>query len=144
MVDNSFFLGTRATPKTTEEFPVIDCKEQTSENSVSQEAMDSFQFDSERFFKTYGENAPEEISKFLNKDLIDSDPEGFNKLYTVLLRRLCLECDKRLPLKSLVRVIEGDNVEEREEIISFLESTGLMEQTYKTFKMIRMLPNLND
>jgi hypothetical protein len=144
MVDNSFFLGTSAIPKTTEEFPVIDCKEKTFEDSVSQSIIRYFQFDSEQFFKTYGENAPEEISKFLNKDLIDNNPECFNKLYTVLLRRLCLECDKRLPLESLVRVLEGNNFEEREEIIFFLESTGLMEQTYKTFKMMRMLPNLND
>jgi hypothetical protein len=144
MVDNSFFLRTNAIPKTTEELPIIDYKEQTSEDSVSQGIMDSFQFDSEQFFKTYGENAPKEISKFLNKDLIDNSPDCFVELYHVLLRRLCLERDKRLPLASLARVIEGNNLEEREEIASFLESTGLMEQTHKTFKMLRMLPNLND
>jgi len=144
MVDNSFFLGANTRSTTRENVPMIDYNEDPSEDSISQSAMDSFKLDSENFFRVYGEDSPEEISKFLNKDLIDKDPERFKELYIVLLRRLCLECDKRLPLKTLIKVIEGNDLEEAEEIASFLIHTGLMDQTYERFKMLGMLPNLND
>jgi hypothetical protein len=43
-------------------------------------------------------------------------------------------------LKSLSQLIQGNNQEEREAITIFLENRGLLEETYKRFKIIGLLP----
>jgi hypothetical protein len=124
----------------TEESIIATCCDEVKEPDVIDLYLQDFQSDPDKFFDEYGKKSPELISSFMNTELIDSDPECFVFLYNLLLRKVCFDCDKDVALKSLSQLIQGNNQEEREAITIFLENRGLLEETYKRFKIIGLLP----
>jgi len=141
MVDNSFFLGLRALPTVNKEVDVTDCEKESSNNDVIQSRMTHFRYDPENFFQKYEEDTPEMIVEFLNSSL-EEDIDSFVELYRVLLRRICLNYDKTLPLQSLWEFISDDVDNCNHRVITVLRNTVLAEETLDKLAKLHMKDEL--
>jgi len=90
--------------------------------------INSFYCCPKSYFELNGEQTPQLIEGFLNKELIESDPKLFKELYIKLLRHACLTPDKECAADAIINVIYSD-FDEEDEVFNFLKKEGLLNLT---------------
>ncbi len=103
---------------------LFDVKHTTIDNLE----INSFYYCPKSYFEKNGEQTPQLIEGFLNKELIETNPNLFKKLYIKLLRHACLTPDKKCAADAITHVIHNESDEESE-VANFLDEEGLLDLT---------------
>ena len=123
-----------ATPKNTGLFETAKTEDF---NPDIEEHRIEFQKNPQGYFEIYGEESVELIPQFLNKELIEKNPNNFVMLYEQLLREISFRENIKLQFKTLLEVI-GCKESVSNEVPEFLLKTKLLDKTYDTFAILKM------
>jgi hypothetical protein len=141
MANNNFFFESGFLHKQSKNTGtvVIDCEEQSCNRDTLKDQICHFHLDSENFFKRYGKQGCEIVAGFLDKELIDTDPQYFTDLYHVLLRRIHFDCNENsLSLKTLWMIVLDKDGNCNHGTVEFLKETGLSRETIKILGFLEM------